>query len=581
MITKPRASRLILVLGLFLLAAGVGALGLAWMSVETMQGIAGGIRKPTDVTPQRVIRFRQVAWLLAAAGLAAGGGVIRGRQRVLMAIQQFQSAFLNWAKTMPAWSWGGRLVLLVIVPASVLRLMLLRRPVAYDEAYSYVNFASRSWYLAISDYNSPNNHLLNTLFMCVCRYWGGQRETLFRIPALLIGILLVVLIYRWAVTWADRWTALVAATLAGCSPLLISYSVDARGYTLVVFFAVLLDHSLGRIHDGSSRAALYWVLAWASLVLGCFAIPVMLYPAAGILGWFSMAPWWQANSTAFICWKERLLKVALLTGLASITVLALYAPGYVFRGTQAFENRQFDRLPWQQLLTLGWANLATGWRYWNSGPLLWWAGLPLAGVGCLWRLRDRGRLFRFGFPFLSLLVIMVCQGVVPPPRVLLFLAPWWYLLVAFGVRWLARRVGGRRWILYGGPVGLAVVTCLFPMTLRQGYLKTDVYVSIPEAVKAVGAGLQQTPGKDRLLVPVPCDLPARYYILQQGLQLPINGIPQPGETIWILGPLGKQAAFTLRNSTVRLESWEERLGTWRVFTSLPTVDLLRFETPVR
>ncbi|MEE3372149.1 MAG: glycosyltransferase family 39 protein [Planctomycetota bacterium] len=581
MTAKPRARRLIVVLGLFLVGVGVVALGLAWVSVETMQGIAGGIRKPTDVTPQRVMRFRQVAWLLAAAGLVVGVGLIRGRQQVLAAVQQFQTAVLNWAKTMPSWSWGGRLLLLVVVPASLLRVMLLHRPVAYDEAYSYVNFASRSWYLAISDYNSPNNHLLNTLFMCVCRYWGGQSETLLRIPSLLIGVLLVIWIYRWATTWADRWTALVAAALAGCSPLLISYSVDARGYTAVAFFAVLLDHSLGRIHNGSARAALYWVLAWASLVLGFFAIPVMLYPAAGILGWFSMAPIWQANSPAGICWKERLLKVALLVGLASITVLALYAPGYVFRGTQAFENRQFDRLPLQQCLTLWWANLATGWRYWNSGPLLWWAGLPLAGAGLLWLLRDRARLFRFGFPFLSLLVIVACQGVVPPPRVLLFLAPWWYLLVAFGVRWLARRLKARRWIIYVGPVALALVTCLFPMTLQQGYLKTDVYVSIPEAVNAVGAVLEQTPGKDRLLVPVPCDLPARYYILQQGLQLPINGTPQPGETIWVLGPSEKQAAFTLRNSTVRLESWEERLGPWQVFTSLPTVDLLRFERPVR
>ena len=162
-------------------------------------------------------------------------------------------------RSIPAWSWGFRLLLLVVVPASLLRIMLLQRSVAYDEAYSYVNFASRSWYLAISDYNSPNNHLLNTLFMCVCRYWGGQNEALWRIPTLLVGIVLVIWIYRWAVVWADRWTALVTAALAGCSPLLISYSVDARGYTLVALFAILLDHSLGRIHNGSGRAALYWL----------------------------------------------------------------------------------------------------------------------------------------------------------------------------------------------------------------------------------------------------------------------------------------------------------------------------------
>ncbi|MBN79559.1 MAG: hypothetical protein CMJ70_05420 [Planctomycetaceae bacterium] len=581
MTAKPRARLAIAVLGLFLVAAGMLAMGLTLVSVETMQGIAGGIRKPADVTPQRVMRFRQVAWVFGAAGLAAGASVIRGRRRVLVAVQRFQEEVLDWVRSIPARSWGGRLFLLVVVPASLLRIMLLQRSVAYDEAYSFVNFASRSWYLAISDYNSPNNHLLNTLLMCVCRYWGGQNEALWRIPTLLFGIVLVIGIYRWAVAWGDRWTALVTATLAGCSPLLISYSVDARGYTLVALFAILLDHSLGRIHNGAGRAALYWFLAWTSLVCGFFAIPVMLYPAAGILGWFSMAPVWEANSAARVCWKDRLLQVALLVGLASITVLVLYAPGYVFRGTQVFANRQFDRLPVPQFLTQCWANLVTSWRYWNSGPLLWWSGVPLAGAGLIWRFRNRARLLRFGFPFVAVLVIMACQGVVPPPRVLLFLAPWWYLLVAWGWRWLVRQMRIGRWIFYAGPLGVAVATCLFPMTLRSGYLKTDVYVSIPAAVKTVGAALKQTPGRHRLLVPVPCDLPARYYILQQGLQLPINGIPQPGETIWVLGPREKQAAFTLRNSTVRLEDWEERLGTWRVFTSLPTVDVLRFDQPVR
>ena len=581
MTAKSRARLTLVVLGLFLVAAGMVAMGLTWVSVETMQDMAGGIRKPADVTPQRVMRFRQVAWVLAAAGLAGGVVVIRMRQRVSAAGQQFREDVLVWVKSIPAWSWGCRLVLLVVVPASLLRLMLLQRPVTYDEAYSYVNFASRSWYLAISDYNSPNNHLLNTLLMCVCRYWGGQNEVLLRIPTFLVGILLVIWIYRWAVAWSDRWTALLTAALAGCSPLLINYSVAARGYTLVAFFAILLDHSLGRVHNGSARASLYWFLAWASLVLGFFAIPVMLYPAAGILGWFSMAPFWEANSAARTCWKDRLLKVALLVGLASVTVLVLYAPGYVFRGTQVFANRQFDRLPVPQFLTHCWANLVTSWRYWNSGPLLWWSGVPLAGAGLIWRLRNRARLLRFGFPFLSVLVIMACQGVVPPPRVLLFLAPWWYLLVAWGCRWLVRQMRVGRWIFYAGPLGLAAATCWFPMTLRAGYLKTDVYVSIPAAVNAVGAALKQTPGRHRLLVPVPCDLPARYYILQQRLQLPINGSPQPGETIWVLGPREKQAAFTLRNSTVRLEDWEERLGPWRVFTSLPTVDVLRFDQPVR
>ena len=76
------------VLGLLLIVAGLAALGLTWLSVETMQSMAGGIRQPADVTPQRVMRFRQVAWVLAGVGVVGGFVVIRARQR--------------------AASWGGR-----------------------------------------------------------------------------------------------------------------------------------------------------------------------------------------------------------------------------------------------------------------------------------------------------------------------------------------------------------------------------------------------------------------------------------------------------------------------------------------
>src|SRR5690606_35151262 len=59
------------------------------------------------------------------------------------------------------------LVWLIVAVALGLRLAHINDPVAYDEAYTYLNFASRPWYEAIGDYNSTNNHLLNTLLMHV------------------------------------------------------------------------------------------------------------------------------------------------------------------------------------------------------------------------------------------------------------------------------------------------------------------------------------------------------------------------------------------------------------------------------
>ena len=128
MTAKPRARLAIAVLGLFLFAAGMVAMGLTWVSVETMQGIAGGIRKPADVTPQRVMRFRQVAWVFGAAGLAAGASVIRGRRRGLVAVQRFPEEVLDWVRSIPARSWGG---------ASLLARCRPRQPVADHAAAAF------------------------------------------------------------------------------------------------------------------------------------------------------------------------------------------------------------------------------------------------------------------------------------------------------------------------------------------------------------------------------------------------------------------------------------------------------------
>ena len=46
-----------------------------------------------------------------------------------------------------------------------LRVWHLGRAVRYDEAWTYVEFASRPLVIGLSNYTAPNNHLLNTLFI--------------------------------------------------------------------------------------------------------------------------------------------------------------------------------------------------------------------------------------------------------------------------------------------------------------------------------------------------------------------------------------------------------------------------------
>ncbi|MAV36776.1 MAG: hypothetical protein CMJ59_15115 [Planctomycetaceae bacterium] len=553
-----------LVPSLLLGAAALIGLTLAVLPIESMRSLAGGIRQPADVTSERVLRFRQVVGALALCAAAGCIFAVWLRRDVSAAGRSLWNQMAALLADRPAVRPALAVAALLVLPAGVLRCCYLWAPFAYDEAYSYVNFASRTWYLAISDYNSPNNHLLNTLLMCVCDRLWGQAEWALRLPVLVAGLALVVCVYRWSASWANRRTALLTASLVGCSPLLITYSVDARGYSFVALFAVLLDHSLARIETNSQRPAIDWFLAWASLVLGFYSIPVMIYPAVGIVGWFALAPLLGSAPLRRARCRKRIVELTLLGGATGVTVLLLYAPAYVFRGSLVLRNPQFGRLSVSQWVDRASVNLSTGWQDWTAGPLPWWIWLAVAIPGFLWMARDRGRLLRFGFPIVSLLAVMACQGVVPPPRVFLFLAPWWYLLVALGVDWFCRRSARPERVAVACVVGLTVLIGVYASRRPVLFLRLDreLYLSVPSGVREVRRRTDSTPGADRLLVPVPCDLPSRFYILKEGFTVPINGVPKPGETVWLFALRGSAPEVTLRNSTVRLEDWQTRLAPW-------------------
>src|SRR5512139_1237710 len=57
----------------------------------------------------------------------------------------------------------------------VLRVLVINRPIAYDEAYTFLNFASKSFKYILADYSAPNNHILHTILVGVAyRMFGGE-----------------------------------------------------------------------------------------------------------------------------------------------------------------------------------------------------------------------------------------------------------------------------------------------------------------------------------------------------------------------------------------------------------------------
>lgn len=182
---------------------------------------------------------------------------------------------------------AGRLLLatMVVAVAATLRIPGLYTDFWLDEVWSLERaLAIESPLEVFTAIRTFNNHHLNSLVLFAIgdRQLGEPPWLIYRLPALAAGIGSVILAGALARRRAPQagWLALL---LAGTSFPLVYYSSEARGYSFLVFFALLSLLLLLRYDEsGLSR---YKYGYWASSVLGFLSQLVYLFFFMGALAW--------------------------------------------------------------------------------------------------------------------------------------------------------------------------------------------------------------------------------------------------------------------------------------------------------
>jgi hypothetical protein len=131
-------------------------------------------------------------------------------------------------------------VALITLAGAALRARYLSQPMRYDEAFTYLAYASQPLAKGLARYDYPNNHLLHTLLVHVTTTVFGNHPWSLRLPAYTAGVALVPA-WWWAVRGLYPGAAglLTAGLVAGSSPL-VEFSTNARGYMLVALDCALL-----------------------------------------------------------------------------------------------------------------------------------------------------------------------------------------------------------------------------------------------------------------------------------------------------------------------------------------------------
>jgi 4-amino-4-deoxy-L-arabinose transferase-like glycosyltransferase len=405
-----------------------------------------------------------------------------------------------------------------------LRLLDINRYIAYDEAYTFIHFASRSFKHILADYSAPNNHIFHTILVgIVYRLFGGEAWVL-RLPAFLAGTLIIPAIYITGRRFFSAPQALGAAALIALLPVFINYSANGRGYTLVILFAVLLANFAGILVTRPSRIAL---VAFAiTTVLGFYTIPIFLYPWAGISLWvavtylFDHQPWSD---------RKRRLTAFLITGvLSGIATLILYSP-VIFFGSglgSLISNEIVQPLSWQTFLANLDPRLIKAWNKWMIGidPRLeniFLGGFLISLV--FYRRVSNQKLPLQVFLVLAVLLLLLLQRVTPLPRIWLYLEAFYLMFAAAGLIWLVdvllRRILQPQ--LAGKTLAFAILLIFFAMfavrlIARQQNPVLQDRDRLPEEYVASYLADHLTP-EDILVATGPVDIQTAYYLSLHGI----------------------------------------------------------------
>jgi hypothetical protein len=327
----------------------------------------------------------------------------------------------------------------ILVLAFFIRLLFLFQPMRYDEAYTFTHYASMPLYLGLSNYSAPNNHLLHTLLVHCSYLIFGNYPWALRLPALIAGWLLVPATYVVARVFFQRHAALLSAALVASSSPLVEFSTNARGYTLMALFFLLIL-SLAPYCLRSSNPA-PWILFSVLSALGFYTLPTMLYAFGVVAGWLLMMALRNNMGAERLAIVRRL---AISSAAAAALTLLLYGPVLLVWGPNALVANKFVAPEsWERVLSALPASAASTWQLWNVAmPTV--VSLVVA-MGFAVTLALHARVSRYPVSpaivgILWIVPVLLAQRVVPYERVWLFLLPLYLVLASAGLVFVWDRV---------------------------------------------------------------------------------------------------------------------------------------------
>lgn len=458
--------------------------------------------------------------------------------------------------------------------AIVIRWGPLFQPMRYDEAATWIDYASQPLAKSLSNYRFPNNHLFHTLLVHLAAALFGSEPWALRLPAFIAGVLLVPLTWAAGRALYSPSAGLISAALAATSASLTLYSTNARGYTIVCCLTLLMVLVAARLPRRENSAA------WAGIALlgalGMWTIPIMLYPLAGIALWL----WAEARAGDTVIGPRAMAARLQWTTLAIACGTALlYLPVVARSGIALVIGNRFVRPQSRASFFAGlpefygavWSDWTRGWPWWLA--MLVAVGLVAATI--LRGSRARRSVSLAGAAIVAATVLLFLNGRIPYVRVWLYLLPLALIAAGGGLTHLWRRLARARPALQRRGLGmslLVVVVLLVSIGGASGTIRSRVVWTaddtgvFPVARAVASELLARARAGDRVVATAPSDLPLAYYLApsERGRAL-LRATPDSAQRIWVVvnEAEGQDVNVQLRRAEIMTIDFSPPRSVWR------------------
>lgn len=514
--SNPAISRfkefyLVGLLALWLLAgcAGYAACILYTADVREAVALANDFPQHWHTSGGTQTEFEKLRLVLASVAIVLGvlGGV--------WALHLRRHGHLSYRRWRAGWpqAWRGlaqgwrslqprqqRLTLVVFAALTVLRIIVSRVLVTFDDGTSYEGFVRKSLLVVSAWYPIPNNHIFsNTLswlfYQAYPGYWWSMR-----VPVLILSTAATAGWFLGLLRRSNFRVAALATALFSLLELSLFYAAEGRGYALLLALSglgFLCTLSLTDLGAEAAAPTLAW--AWAGLaaagIVGLYTVPTFAYFLVAAYSWLAF------------CWLRkgyypRLASLGLVSAATLLGAALLYAPLLLVSGPGSLlQNKYVKPLAaatfFRQLPAYLWGVEGALLGESHKGVLasLHLGSLAavavLVGFLALLGAARRGRLpahqatyiLRIGVPavWFTLLpyALLLAQRVQAPDRTLWFKAAFMFLLVGLEADWLLHQLAVksrlvRTGLLLGAGLwaGGQLVQLYRSNELRLSYLKT-------------------------------------------------------------------------------------------------------------